>query len=144
MKLLYITGLFLLCAVTYSCRKSTISPQVVSMLQFKWSLVGYNINYPTDSSANLVYTGTDSDYFQFFPDDSLHQQFGNPGAPGYFNFTTGYSLSNNSTIILKINTNEHFTILTLTDSTLILSNPVTLTIVGVNSYQGSRLLTFKR
>ena len=114
------------------------------MLQYKWSLIGYTMDYPGDSAANLSYTGTDSDYFEFFPDDSLHQQFGFPNAPGYFTFTTAYYLSDNSTIVLRINATEHFTILTLTDSSLVLSNPITLTFIGGNVYQGTRTMTFRR
>lgn len=107
-------------------------------------MVQDSIHYPSLPSADYKYFGTANDYYEFFPDDSVHEQFGTPGLPRYFNFTAAYFLSNNSTISLKLDPHGYYTIVMLTENALVLSNQVYASYVRGNTYYGIRITNFKR
>jgi hypothetical protein len=139
MKHFFVFGLLVI--ALYGCKKDSVSPQTLSLLQNKWLMVEDSIHYPTLPVANTVYIGTPNDFYQFFTDDSVHMQFGQGN--GSFNFTTAYYLKNNTDIYLTIYPNQHYTILTLTTNSLVLYNPVSNT-GGGSTYTGIRITTFKR
>jgi hypothetical protein len=127
-----------------SCKKDANSPQTISLLQNKWFMVEDSVHYPAFSLGNSVYMGTANDYYQFFPDDSVHEQFGQANGGLGFNFTASYSLKNNRDIYLNGNPQYHYTIVSLTANALILSNAVSNASVGGPTYYGTRITSFKR
>ncbi len=128
----------------YSCKKDTISPQTKALLQNKWFMAEDSIHYPSFSAANSIYIGTDSDYYDFFPDDSVHMQFRTANGGTQFNFTPAYILKSNSEFYLNLNPQAIYTILTLNENALVLSNSVTYSVLGGPMYDGIRITTFKR
>ena len=134
----------MLILVLNSCKKEGNSPQTISLLQNKWFMVEDSIHYPAFSNGNSVYIGTANDYYQFFPDDSVHEQFGQANGGLGFNFTASYSLQNNRDIYLGRNPQYHYTIVSLSATALILSNPVSYAFVGGATYYGIRITSFRR
>jgi hypothetical protein len=127
-----------------SCKKDGNSPQIISLLQNKWLMVEDSVRYPAFSNGNSVYIGTPNDFYQFFTDDSVHEQFGQANGGLGFYFTASYSLKNNTNIYPNGNLNDHYTIRSLTANILMLSNPVSNASVGGATYYGTRITSFKR
>lgn len=140
----YFAVLCLIVVSFYSCKKDTVSPLTKVLLQKKWFMVEDSVHYPSFSAANSIYIGTDSDFYDFFTEDSVHMQFRTANGGTQYNFTAAYIIKSNSGFYLNLNPNGIYTILTLNENALVLSNSVTYSFVGGPIYAGIRITTFKR
>ena len=125
---------FLLTLFT-SCKKTTESPSVQTLLQNRWVVLSETYSWPTISYASPnVYNGLSSDYYQFNSNDTLmSSQSGSPVAPNFpIQSIHKYSLLNDKSIFLYGNVNgpsDTLTIQKITTDSLVLTSPIYITYV---------------
>jgi hypothetical protein len=144
--------IILICIFVSSCKKEKgkISPQTISLLQNKWTLISSSIVFPTNSSLNSTYTGVSTDYYQFGSNDSL--TINQAGQVSILTIplaiTTKYSLIDNNRIVYSLNPAIEINIKTLTNNLLVLTNSATSTFtnsgVVVATYNGTKTDSLRR
>lgn len=146
--------LFIFAVVLFSCKKDNpISPQTISLIQNKWTLISEETYYKDLPSFNLKYLGISTDYYFFKSSDTLliHQA----GIPGAINIpriiSAPYSIISNSSILLpgQYGGNDtYFTIQKLSSDSLIFINQITTTyIINGNptaTYYGTRTVVLAK
>lgn len=134
--------IFLLIA-SFSCKKDNpISPQTISLIQNKWTLVSEEYYYKNLPSYNVKYVGISTDYYFFKTNDSLlMHQAGMPGLLNIpFTFSIPYKIISNNSILLpgqNGGNDTYFTIQKLTTDSLIFTNQITNTFTNNGNTTGT-------
>jgi hypothetical protein len=135
-----------------SCKKDNakVSPQIVLLLQNKWTLTSSNLVFPTNTSLNSTYKGIATDYYQFGVNDSLTiQQAGqvNLSTTPLF-ITTKYSFIDNNRLVYSLSPGIEVNIKVLTNNLLVLTNAGTSTVTNngviVATYNGTKTDSLRR